>query len=228
MKHYSKILLILTLIIFIYLVQHYNLIQYLNPEMLKSQIEQFGIWGPLVFIGIYILGTILFVPGTPLTLAGGVLFGPLLGTLYVLIGATIGATAAFEVSRHVGRDYLESKLKNNFKALDSWQQKFCDNSFMAVVFLRLIPLFPFNGLNYALGLMKVKTSTYFWASLVGMLPGTFVYVYLGDSLASLDPKKIAIAILLMALLSIGVYLAKKESKPVCEPKDLEIENKENK
>jgi uncharacterized membrane protein YdjX (TVP38/TMEM64 family) len=140
-------------------------------------VESLGFWGPLVFIVGYAIAVVAFVPGSLLTLAGGAIFGIAAGTVYVLIAATIGATAAFLVSRHYVRTAIERRLADNprFAAID----RAVESQGQRIVFLlRLSPAFPFNLLNYALGITSVRLADYVMAS-IGMLPGTLLYVYYG-------------------------------------------------
>ena len=136
-----------------------------------------GPWGPIVFIVGYTVAAVAFVPGSVLTLAAGALFGLVRGTLYVFVGATLGASAAFLVARYVARSAIERRLAGNarFAAIDS---AIGVQGRKIVLLLRLSPVFPFNLLNYGLGLTKVRFIDYVIAS-VGMLPGTILYVYYG-------------------------------------------------
>jgi uncharacterized membrane protein YdjX (TVP38/TMEM64 family) len=141
-------------------------------------VESLGVWGPAVFIVGYAVAVVAFVPGSVLTLAAGAIFGLGAGTAYVLVAATLGATAAFLVSRTFARAAVERRLAGNprFTALD---RAVAAEGRRIVFLLRLSPVFPFNLLNYALGLTKVRTADYVLASL-GMLPGTLLYVYSGS------------------------------------------------
>ncbi len=140
-------------------------------------VDDLGVWGPVVFIAGYALATVAFVPGSLLTLAAGAIFGLGKGTALVLVAATLGASAAFLVSRYVARGFVERRLAGNerFAAID---QAIGTEGRKIVLLLRLSPLFPFNLLNYALGLTRVRFADYLVAS-VGMLPGTLLYVYYG-------------------------------------------------
>jgi uncharacterized membrane protein YdjX (TVP38/TMEM64 family) len=146
-------------------------------------VESLGIWGPVVFILGYATATVAFIPGSLLTLASGAIFGLLEGTLYVFVGATIGATGAFLVARYLARSRIEARLegKPRFRAID---RAVAREGLKIVTLLRLAPVFPFNLLNYALGLTKVRLRHYLLACL-GMIPGTFLYVYYGKALGSL-------------------------------------------
>lgn len=142
-----------------------------------------GVWGPLAYILGYAVAAVAFVPGSLLTLASGVIFGLLWGTVYTLIGASLGACAAFLVGRYVARGAVERRIQGNprFAAIDRAVGR---EGLKIVALLRLSPIFPFNLLNYGLGLTKVKFWHYAVACLA-MLPGTFLYVYYGKLAGSL-------------------------------------------
>src|SRR5688500_778955 len=140
-------------------------------------VESLGALGPLAFIAGYILATVAMVPGLLLTLAGGALFGLVRGTLYVFMAASIGATAAFLISRHVVRDAMLRRMGKDerFTAVDA---AIAREGRKIAFLIRLSPLFPFNVTNYALGLTSVRLRDYVLAC-IGMLPGTILYVYYG-------------------------------------------------
>ena len=130
----------------------YNREQF-NAEVLQQWVDQAGTAAPLLFMLVYALGTVVFLPGSVLTLAGGALFGPLLGTFYNLTGATIGALLAFLVARYLASDWVEQKSGGRLKQLKQGVEK---EGWRFVAFVRLVPLFPFNLLNYALGLTRIR------------------------------------------------------------------------
>jgi uncharacterized membrane protein YdjX (TVP38/TMEM64 family) len=146
-------------------------------------VESLGWLGPLVFILGYAVATVAFVPGSLLTLAAGAIFGLAQGTLYTFLGATLGASAAFLIARYGARRTIERRIAGNrkFAAIDRAVGK---EGFKIVALLRLSPVFPFNLLNYSLGLTKVRFLDYLLAS-VAMLPGTLLYVYYGKAAGSL-------------------------------------------
>jgi len=146
-------------------------------------VERLGAWGPVVFIAGYIVACVAFVPGTVLTLAAGVLFGLVKGVLYVIIAATLGSSAAFLVSRYLAREAIARRLAGNarFAVID---QAIAGQGLKIVLLLRLSPLFPFNLLNYGLGLTRVRFVDYLVAS-IGMVPGTVLYVYYGTAIGGI-------------------------------------------
>ncbi len=140
-------------------------------------VESLGPWAPVVFIAGYVIATVAFVPASLLTLAGGAIFGLFHGALYVFIGATLGSTAAFLVSRYAARPFVERKLADN-SHYQRTQSAIKEQGGRIVLLLRLSPLLPFNALNYALGISKVGIVPFVLGS-VGMIPGTILYVYYG-------------------------------------------------
>ena len=140
-------------------------------------VDGLGFWGPAVFVAGYVVAVVAFVPASLLTLAAGAIFGIPAGTLYVFVAATVGSCLAFLVSRYLARVAVERRIEGNpkFAAID----RAVGREGRRIVFLlRLSPVFPFNLLNYALGLTRVRFVDYAVAA-VGMLPGTLLYVYLG-------------------------------------------------
>jgi uncharacterized membrane protein YdjX (TVP38/TMEM64 family) len=148
----------------------------INAEALQGWIDGFGLAAPLIFMLIYAVGTVVFLPGSVLTLAGGAIFGPLWGTLYNLTGATLGATLAFLIARYLAADWAEQKSGGRTRQLKEGVEA---EGWRFVAFVRLVPLFPFNVLNYALGLTRIKLSHYIITSYLGMLPGAIAYTWLG-------------------------------------------------
>ncbi len=146
-------------------------------------VESLGWLGPFAFILGYAVATVAFIPGSLLTLAAGAIFGLGQGTLYTFLGATLGASAAFLVARYGARGWIERRISGNarFAAIDRAVGR---EGFKIVALLRLSPVFPFNLLNYSLGLTRVRFLDYFLAS-VAMLPGTLLYVYYGKAAGSL-------------------------------------------
>jgi uncharacterized membrane protein YdjX (TVP38/TMEM64 family) len=148
----------------------------LDVGRILDGVRSLGPWAPVVYIAVYLVAPPLLLPGAPLTIAGGALFGPLWGTAYTAIGATGGACLAFLIARYLAADWVERKsrgiLKRTMRGVEEEGWKF-------VAFTRLVPLFPFNLLNYALGLTRIPFWHYALASFLCMLPGIWVYSFLG-------------------------------------------------
>ena len=171
---------------------------------LEQWVQNAGLAGPLVFMGIYAIATVFFLPGSVLTLAGGALFGPVLGTFYNLTGATIGAVLAFLIARYLASDWVEKKTGGRLKQL---KQGVEGEGWRFVAFVRLVPLFPFNLLNYALGLTRIRFSHYLLATYLFMLPGAIAYTYLGyagrEAVAGSEGliQKVLLALALLAVVA---------------------------
>lgn len=173
-----------------------------DAAALENWVKDAGSAGPIVFMLIYVIGTVFFLPGAVLTLAGGALFGPVFGAFYNLTAATIGAMISFLAARYLAHDWVEKKAGGRMKQL---KQGVEGEGWKFVAFTRLVPLFPFNVLNYALGLTKIKFSHYSIATYIFMLPGAVAYTYLGyvgrEAVAGGDGliQKILLAFTLLAV-----------------------------
>jgi len=172
----------------------------LTPERIGQFVRSFGVWAPLVYLAGY-GQPIVPLPASIMTITGGLAFGPVWGSLAALTGATIRASTEFLVARLLGRDAVAKLLKGKVASLD---QKLGENSFKAVLLIRLIPNLPFDVQNYGLGFSRVRFWPYVIASFIGILPGCFAFVYLGYSLT--DPKQIWKLGLAIALI-VGLLLA---------------------
>jgi uncharacterized membrane protein YdjX (TVP38/TMEM64 family)/rhodanese-related sulfurtransferase len=148
----------------------------LDPSALDAWLGSLGPWAPIGYVALYALAAVAFVPGTIFGLAGGVLFGPVWGSLWNLLGATLGATLAFLVARSIAGGWVARRagglLKRLIEGVDAEGWRF-------VAFVRLVPLFPFNLSNYALGLTRIPLHHYVVATLVCMVPGVVAYTWLG-------------------------------------------------
>jgi len=175
-----------------------------DAAALEAWVQDSGGAAPVVFMAVYALATVLFLPGSVITLAGGALFGPVLGTVYNLTGATIGATLAFLVARYLAGDWVERRAGGRLGQL---KQGVESEGWRFVAFVRLVPLFPFNLLNYALGLTRIRLSHYIIASYICMLPGAIAYTYLGyagrEAVAGGEGliRKVLLAIALLAVVA---------------------------
>jgi uncharacterized membrane protein YdjX (TVP38/TMEM64 family)/rhodanese-related sulfurtransferase len=150
----------------------------LNPAAIEGAVRNLGLWGPVAHVLLFALGTLLFVPGVFFGLIGGVLFGPVWGTLLNLAGATLGGTVAFLIARYVAADWVRGQAAGRLERLIKGVE---DEGWRFVAFTRLVPLIPFNLLNYALGLTRIPLTPYVLASLTCMVPGTLAYTWLGHA-----------------------------------------------
>jgi len=150
----------------------------IDAALLERSIRSLGAWAGLGHIMLFAVGTVLFVPGALFGLAGGAMFGPLWGTVLNLVGATIGATGAFLVGRYLAGNWVRHKAGPRLGRLIAGVEA---EGWRFVALMRLVPLFPFNITNYALGLTRISLTQYVLASIVCMAPGTIAYTYLGHA-----------------------------------------------
>ena len=174
MKTLTRVLLALALAAGIALALTYR--SHLGADALTAWVASAGAAGPLVFMAVYALATLLFLPGSLLTLVGGALFGPVSGTFYNLTGATLGAALAFLVARYLAADWVHAKAGGVSQRLVQGVEA---EGWRFVAFTRLVPLFPFNLLNFALGLTRIPFLHYLIGTYVCMLPGALAYTWLG-------------------------------------------------
>ncbi len=178
----------------------------LDPELIETTIRGLGPWAPVAHILLFTIASVLFVPGAILGLAGGVLFGPLWGTIFNLAGATLGATAAFLVARYLAAGWVKRKVGGRLQKLITGVEV---EGWRFVAFTRLVPLFPFNLLNYAFGLTRIPLSHYVLASLICMAPGTLAFTWLAyagrEALAGHDTA-IRYGLIALALLAAVAFL----------------------
>ena len=183
-----------------------------DAAALEAWVQDAGPVAPLLFMLVYALAAVLFLPGSVLTLTGGALFGPVLGTFYNLTGATLGATLAFLITRYLAADWVADKTGGRVKQLINGVE---GESWSFVAFVRLVPLFPFNLLNYALGLTRIRLLHYVIATYVFMLPGAFAFTYLGyagrEAIAG-GEGLIRKGLLALALLAVVAFLPRWISK----------------
>ncbi len=179
-KNLIKLLIFIAILASVIIaVKALGLNQYLEKDRLQSWINGFGSAGPIAYVILFSITPSLFLPGLPVTVAGGIAFGPLWGTIYASIGSTIGACLAFLIARYFARSRIENLLTGRLQAIDEGVEK---NGWLFVATTRLIPLFPFNLLNYAFGLTKIRFGTYAVTSWLCMLPATIAYTVFSSSL----------------------------------------------
>ncbi|MAS63535.1 MAG: TVP38/TMEM64 family protein [Euryarchaeota archaeon] len=178
-----------------------------NSENITNYLDSFGNFAPLIFIFIYAIATVLFLPGLILTMMAGAFFGPIFGTIYSIIGATIGATLAFLSARYLTTGRIEKMIEGN--KLDYIKKSVEGEGWKFIAYTRLVPLFPFNLLNYSYGLTNIKLRDYIWASFIFMLPGTFAYVYLGfagTEIINNEENLISTILILIAIFATIFYI----------------------
>jgi uncharacterized membrane protein YdjX (TVP38/TMEM64 family) len=150
-----------------------------DPKMLKGEVVSWGAWGPIFYILLYAVGPSFLVPGAVMTIAAGLAFGAWWGAVWSLIGADLGAIVAFAAGRFLGKSFVERTMGVRLQRLLKRLER---NGFYLTLYLRLVPVIPYNAFNLLAGASPIRFKDYFWASVIGMIPGTVLFALLGDSL----------------------------------------------
>ena len=224
-KGWIKLSIILVILIgIVILMRALGLTKYIsiqNIQKLNEWIKGFGPLGPVIYICMYVLSCVFFLPGIPITILGAVAFGAVMGTIYVSIGSTLGATCAFLIARYAARSMVEDWIKKN-ERLRKIDEGVRQHGWRMLMITRLVPIFPFNIQNYVYGITNIRLLTYMFVSWICMLPGTVAYVFAGGALVSGkgDIKKtmmyLAIAGVFFVLVSLIPGMIKKRYKDVVE------------
>ena len=224
-KGWVKLLIILVVLVgIVVLMRVLGLTKYIsvqNIQKLNAWIKSFGAWGPVIYIGMFILSCVFFLPGIPITILGAVAFGAVKGTIYVSIGSTLGATAAFLIARYAARSMVEDWIKKN-ERLRKIDEGVREHGWRMLMITRLVPIFPFNVQNYVYGITNISLLTYVFVSWICMLPGTVAFVFAGGALVSGkgDIKKtmmyLAVAGIFFVIVSLIPGMIKKRYKDVVE------------
>jgi uncharacterized membrane protein YdjX (TVP38/TMEM64 family) len=200
----KPLIFLVLLVVIVIAVRVFHLQDYVEEERLRQTIAAYGIWGPLAYILVWLLAPPLFLPGLPITLAGGILFGPFWGVVYTAFGATGGASLAFLVARYLARDWVASKLTGaKLRTLD---EKVAQHGWKIVAFTRLVPVFPYFLLNYAFGITRVSFAAFFLATFFGMMPATIAFVYFSSHILDVLKGKISSGFIIGLILVVLVSL----------------------
>lgn len=150
-----------------------------NPRSLKAEVLSWGALGPIAYITLFAVGPSFLVPGAVMTIAGGLAFGAFWGAIWSMVGANLGALIAFGAGRFLGKSFVEGLFGERFRHL---LDRLVRNGFFVILYLRLVPVIPYNALNMLAGASPITFRDYFWASVIGMIPGTILFAFLGDAL----------------------------------------------
>ncbi len=169
-----------------------------DPKQVKQEVLAWGVWGPTVYVLLYAVGPSFLVPGAVMTIAGGLAFGTIWGSVYSLVGADLGALVAFGAGRFLGKSFVERVVGKRFHAM---LDRIARHGFQIIFYLRMVPVIPYNALNLLAGASRITFRDYFWASMIGMVPGTILFAFLGDALwHPLSPRFfLALALILVSL-----------------------------
>ena len=167
-----------------------------DPQQIKAEVLRLGIWGPIGFMLLYAIGPSLLVPGAVMTIAAGLAFGTLWGSVYAIVGADIGALVAFALGRVLGKGFVERLIGERFQHL---LDKIARNGFHIILYLRFFPIIPYNALNLLAGASPITFRDYFWASMIGMIPGTILFAFLGNEMWHPTSPRFVLALGLIGL-----------------------------
>ncbi|MGL4671501.1 MAG: TVP38/TMEM64 family protein [Cetobacterium sp.] len=205
-KRIAKLFIIIFIAFLFFLFFKYDGVKYIkDKEQLKTLIESFGILAPLSYILLYCIVTVTTISTLPLSLAGGVLFGPVYGIIYTMIGASFGMMSSFLIARYIAKDFIERKFSNLqiFKKINEGVKK--DGPFILAV-TRLLPIFPFGIQNYLYGLTSISFFKYTIFSIVFILPGTSVFVLLAGAISAGNTKDAAKISLIASLIFLALTI----------------------
>lgn len=213
MKHKKTAVLLVLLIALAALT--WKLSTWLTPQQLQQALQQTGGWAPVLYIGLFVLLPAFFFPVAVLALAGGLLFGLWWGSVYTFIGAVLNCAMMFLLARYVGRSQVQRLVEQ--KLSPQWQRRLQmadgKEGFLLLIILRLIPAVPYNLINYTFGLTGISFSSYLLASAIGIIPGTFAFINIGDKTLEAGSPSFWIAIGLLVLLLVVTGLLGKKLFP---------------
>ena len=192
----------------------------IDPAWLQATLDRAGIWGPIIYIVIYTVATILVLPSTVLNLAGGALFGPWWGSLWTTIGALVAAIAAFGFTRTVGRELVAKRLAGYWQTIDA---EIRNGGLFYMFSIRLLPVIPYGLVNFAAGLTSISWKDYVVGTTLGTLPGVLPFVLLGSSGLTLsqtgDLVPLVVALTLIGMLVGGAtWYRRRRAAPKPAPK----------
>ena len=186
-----------------------------SPQQIQAALAGLGIWAPLAYIGMFVVLPAFFFPVAVLALAGGLLFGLWKGAAYTFVGVLLNCTLMFVMSRTVGCSAVKAMVER--KLSEKWQRRLASaggkEGFLLLIVLRLIPAVPYNLINYAFGLTEMSYPAYLLGSAIGIIPGTLVFINIGDKAMDVTSPGFWIAIVLLALLLLVTTLLGKKLFP---------------
>jgi uncharacterized membrane protein YdjX (TVP38/TMEM64 family) len=178
-----------------------------SPRELREWIMSFGWWSPVIYIALQIVRPYILFPASVMSITAGLAFGPVLGTVYTLTGVTAGAVAAFITARKFGRRVVRREWQERYEKV---RRKVEENGFFYVLLFRLIPFVHYDLISYASGLSRIPLRAFVWGTLLGVIPGSIGYNFLGSSLVESDVRLVLVSIVFLAtFLGIAFLFRKK-------------------
>ncbi|WP_214483333.1 TVP38/TMEM64 family protein [Bacillus sp. SM2101] len=210
MKKQTIVKIILLIAVLITLIWINNNYLNITPTLIREWILSFGLFAPVIYVILYTVRPLILFPASILSLAAGLAFGAVNGTIYTVVGATCGAALSFWVARKLGKNISNKEWTGKAKSIQTQIEK---QGFIYVLLLRLLPIFNFDMISYIAGISKVRFKDFVIATFIGIIPGTFAYNFLGSSFAHGDMKIVMIAVIVFLLaLIIPIFTSKKLKK----------------
>lgn len=207
LDHKLKFILLVLLIVFaLFFLNKHNVLKGFTPSDVKEYVMTFGAYAPLLYIVLFTFVPLTLFPDSILAIASGMIFGLVQGFIYTMIGALCGATLAFFLARFLGKDILQGLFKKKLDQTDLVST----NGFIFILMLRLIPLFPFDVISYSAGLSNIKYKSYLPATMLGIIPGIFVFTNIGNQSLNINSSGFYISISLLILLVVASFIIKKK------------------
>lgn len=206
----KKLIVIISIVVIftlVYLLRSSGILGSCDAKSIKNMMSSFGTFAPIVYIILFSLVPLTLFPDSILAIAGGMCFGIIKGSIYTIIGALIGGTISFYISRILGREIVEKLVHGKGKWFEAGVEK---KGFLLILSLRLIPLVPFDIISYGAGLSKIKYSDFAFATFIGIIPGVLIFSNLGDKSLNLKSPEFIIAMALLICLLILSYFLKKK------------------
>jgi uncharacterized membrane protein YdjX (TVP38/TMEM64 family) len=205
-KNILLVFIVCSICVVLYICTKCGMFTNCTPQSLKNYICSFGAIAPVIYIFMFTVVPLTLFPDAVLALTGGLIFGVWFGTIYTVIGAACGGTLSFLISRLYGRGLVEKLTKGKIKWFDDGTQ---EKGFIFILILRFIPLIPFDIISYGAGLSKIKYRDFILATIIGVIPGVWVYTNLGDKSAHLFSIDFFKAVAILILLMLVSYFIKK-------------------
>lgn len=199
------------LFIFVFLsISLFLLIKYqlYDINKLRNIIGYNKIVAPFIFLILCTIRPLLLLPVGIFSTLGGLMFGALLGTIYTLVGSILGSIIAYFLAKKFGKELVDRLLKGRYSKIKINSK---ENGFIITFILRVVPILPFDAVSYICGISNIMFKDYLLGTIIGIIPGTFIYSYFGSSLKNIKSKEFYIAILLLLLLSLIPFIYKKYS-----------------
>jgi len=203
----KEIVLISIVLVSMFILYKLNIFKFSNPEEFKDYIQSFGIWAPIVYIVLFTVVPLTLFPDSILAISGGLAFGIVRGSIYTMIGAIMGATLAFFITRTIGNSAINNFMDKNFKGAKNYTDKM---GIEVILLLRLIPLFPFDIVSYLAGLSNIKFKKYIIGTIIGTIPGILVFNNIGQQIMNFTSFGFIISIILLVILFLISFIFKKK------------------